>query len=291
MIPFFCLFSLLACQAATPPPAATFAPEASMTPVADTVLVQLDIQASRGAPTSVRVLADGQWQERSETALSLGDDLRVKATAQPASWRTMATVDTAALDRLRTALQAPDLANLQPLYQPEDPVSDPTTLVWTLNPDGHPRTVVVKGVPFVKVPALDQLHVLLNALRAPPAPSSTWRVGDVERIAHCDANAVPVLRPILQALFDPNLASKPDTTGSGTSSGTSTGTGEVVLDIRYRNGGIETTRCRLVEDGLFTCTRDGVEVPDRKLTGAGVAGVRAAIRDSGFADSSGDLCP
>jgi len=284
---------LLACQAAVPPPAGPlFAevpvaphadPPAADVPHTDAVQIQLEVQPARGATQALRILADGRLQERSGAALALGKDYKVQARPQSEAWRTVATLDAAARARVQQALLAPELCSLQEHYQPSSPVGAPTTVVWTLDLDGAPRRVVIEGAPMVRVPALESLQALINSVRAPPAPSSIWSAAGVERIARCDANAVPALRPVIQALFDPAVASQPAAGVSGVAA--------VVLDIRYRNGDVETTRCRLYEDGLFTCTRDGAEVPDRRLSPSGVAGVRAALTQTRFADSSADLCP
>ena len=256
---------LLACEsqapAQAPPPVPTMQAH-------DEIVLQLDIIPPQGAAQSLRILSDGRYELRSTVAYSLGPDFRVLSAPQDAEWRLLRTVGAGDLESLRGAFVALNLSALEDRYSPQSPVSDTTTQVWTLGLASGARRIVVEGVPFVHVAALDALQVKVNAL-GQPARSAILRIGADERALGCDINAIPSLRPMLQALFDPSVA-QPAAPGQR-------GAGGVLLEIVYLEDGVQTARCRLYADGTFTVERDGVETSERALSVAGVAAVKRAL--------------
>ncbi|MCB9797169.1 MAG: hypothetical protein H6741_31160 [Alphaproteobacteria bacterium] len=264
MTPRALLLLLLACGAAAPSPPLSPPPEDV---VSEAVLVQLDIQPSHSTAQSLRVLPDGRMQARSAVAYSLGEDHRVKATEQTPEWRPVKALSEGELERLRAAVIALDPASLQDRYTPATPVEDGTTLTWTFGDAGPARQVVIEGYPSNRVAPLEELYRLLNALQAPPQPSSVWNVDGVAHLVPCDANALPPLRPVLRALFNPgHVVASPQA-----------GDAVQVLELTYLTEGRETARVRLQEDGTLSKLMDGQESVDRVLSADGVAEVKAAL--------------
>lgn len=250
------------------------------------IILQFDLVPVRDPPNSHRVHADGRYEERSRVALQLGPDGRVQSVAQPEQWRLVTTFTPAQVERLREAIRTAVAGGLKDRYGRGAAVSDGATVTWTLRVDGRQVESVVEGYPGNRVQALDHLYAAFVELREPPPSSSVWRVdmGEaVERTVACDANAVAALRPVLQALYDPNALSPAPASLPLDSS--------PLLDIRYLTAGVESTRCRLYPEGVYSCTVDGTEQVERGLTSDGLERVRAALIALDLGSKSGSICP
>ncbi|MGE0642599.1 MAG: hypothetical protein AB7P24_02915 [Nitrospira sp.] len=173
-------------------------------------LLEMIIDRSQSSSTGIRVYTDGRYDSLSDTQIDVAPDGKNSTRRVPLAWRTVMTYSANELNELSAAIQSADFPSLQQRYAPSGTVHDGGTQTWRVWLKGTRYEVKVEGYPVTTVPALETLFRRLSELRKLAPSSSIWRVwvgGTMQqRNVNCDASAVVELRPLLQAIFNPQQA-------------------------------------------------------------------------------------
>ena len=141
--------------------------EATMQPTfvtnPDPLLVaQVRISSRHGGTSGYRILSDGRYES-----------LLAPAKA-PERWQPLRQLDEAELATFRATMDGLELALLEPLYEPEQPVMDGGSTTWLLRVEGG--VIEVKVRKGASVPALDSLYAALPPAVVEEAFTTEWTI-------------------------------------------------------------------------------------------------------------------
>lgn len=241
------------------------------------VLIEWRIHPQRGASSGTRVLADGQCQHWSATALGVDSSLRANVASQEPAWRTAYRYTAEEMVEVRSAIARAAAAGLHARYPASRRVHDAGTLVVRLGDELGSREVIVEGYPANSVPELVELQRRLGEIHRWPKETSHWRVrratGTVERSMSCSVIQSERLQAVTRALYDDRVLSAPD------DGAVSTSASAPLLEIEWFEDGRAAGRTRFYGDGNLTEIEDSTELLRRRLTQEGVRGVEQALAE------------
>jgi hypothetical protein len=253
------------------------------------VLVEWRIHPQRGASSGTRVLADGQCQHWSASALGVDSSHRANVTSQEPAWRTAYRYTAEEMAEVRGAIARAAAAGLDARYPASRRVHDAGTLVVRFGEELGGREVIVEGHPVNSVSALAELQRRLGELHRWPAETSRWRVqrasGVVERSMSCSVIQSERLQAVTRALYDDRVLSAP---GEGA---VFTSAGAPLLDIEWFEDGRAAGRTRFYGDGSLTEIEGSMELLRRRLTQDGVRGIEQALAELDLASLPDPACP
>lgn len=245
--------------------------------MSEIVLIEWRIHPQRGAGSGTRVLADGQCQHWSATALGVDSSLRASATSQEPAWRTAYRYTAEEMAEVRSAIARAAAAGLHARYPAPQRVHDAGTLVVRFGDEFGSREVIVEGYPVNSVPEIVELQRRLGEIHQWPKETSHWRVkgatGIVERSMSCSVIQSERLQAVTRALYDDHVLSAP---GRGA---VFTSASAPLLEIEWFEDGRPAGRTRFYSDGNLTEIEDSTELLRRRLTQDGVRGVERALAE------------
>ena len=112
-----------------------------------------------------RVADDGRVWVRSTVSARL-DDGEWEFGAGDDAWRELATLPPAALAALEDAIRRSGVLDLAPEHGPSRTVIGGSQERWTFELDGRRATTLLRGVPEVEVPAIDEVAEALHTALA-----------------------------------------------------------------------------------------------------------------------------
>jgi hypothetical protein len=212
------------------------------------LMLEIIVQPARGNPTGSRVFRDGRYEFLSDSEIIVAKDGSSTRKTVELKWREVFVFTPNELAQLERAIQDANIPSLNAVYAPSGQTSNTSTMTWRVLLNAQVKQIVVQGYPETKVPALDTLYKRFNQIHQYPKASSVWQVwtktGVVRRTFECDVSSVDFLRPVLQALFIPSETSS----NNGT---VSLEPQTQILEIAWREAGVEVERTRLYADGRY----------------------------------------
>jgi hypothetical protein len=239
------------------------APERPVSELDALPLLELRIESARGGGSELRVRPDGRFEIR---------------TAEH-DWSPVSEYSPADLEELRREMARADDPPLPDVIPaPGVGGSNPTRMTWRLRLADDLREVVVEEWNDGVSRPLERLYERLFTIAGGPAVESTWRVranGEVvERRVVGEAAAVPLLGPMIAALYDRPDAFEP--VGPGEPSG------DLLVDVRHTVDGAAGDRLAIATDGRAYLSEGGKTSEITRLDDEQLATLRDAIAQTGW---------
>jgi hypothetical protein len=242
----------------------------------DGLLLEVVLQPSTGNPTGSRVFNDGRYEFLSDFQIVVASDGSSTRQTVPLAWREEYVFTPSELSELQDAINAANITDLDAVYPPTGQTFNTSTMTWRVLVNSQVKQIVVQGFPINKVPALEKLYLRFNSIHKEPKASSIWRVltqnGVVQRTIDCDVSGVDFLRPVLQALFASDQLDSSGTTSALPAADA------VLLEIFWKENGLDVETTRLYGDGRYELSKNGVQSLVKTLSPAQIVLVLQSLQ-------------
>ncbi len=240
------------------------------------LILEIMLQPNQGSAEGSRVFNDGRYEFLSDYEIIVGYDGKTSRKTVELKWRAVYTFSASELQELKAAILEADFEHLQAEYKTSNASLNTSTMTWRVLLGNTVKQVVVYGYPNTKVPALEKLYLRFNQIHKGPKASSIWRVltssGIVERTIDCDVSGVEFLRPVLQALF------ASDSLDSSGTSNSLPAPDAVLLEILWKENGVDVEATRLYGDGRYQLSKNGVQSLVKTLSPAQIVLVLQSLQ-------------